>query len=134
MAFLRAPNGAHLGPVSQFSAVQRAAPAAGHPELFSAHPGSDRFAHARELTVLWQPAVGDGDGNVMKWGCWYLRTSFVLSWLLMLQCQSFRIAVATLLASSCNLGGLSGWLCLTGLDWYGSKPIDGFSLFHKTDL
>ena len=64
MAFLRAPNGAHLGPVSQFSAVQRGA---GHPELFSAHPGSDRFAYARQLTVPW-PEVGDGTGISLEWG------------------------------------------------------------------
>lgn len=65
MAFLRAPNGAHLGPVSQFSAVQRGA---GHPELFSAHPGSDRFAYARQLTVRKVGGGGTSEGDPLRLG------------------------------------------------------------------
>lgn len=70
MAFLRAPNGAHLGPVSQFAAASTpSAPrAAGHPELFSAHPGSDRFAHARQLTVQKVGGGGTNEGDPLRLG------------------------------------------------------------------
>ena len=94
MAFLRAPNGAHLGPVSQFSAVQRGA---GHPELFSAHPGSDRFAYARQLTVPWR--LGVVTGISLEWGLMgMLRDAVFFLTLLIVELivDAFRIAVATL--------------------------------------
>ena len=54
-AFLRAPNGAHLGPVSQAARQPRSGSAESHAEWFSAQVESQRFAEARELVATWQP-------------------------------------------------------------------------------
>ena len=58
-AFLRAPNGAHLGPVSQ-AARQPRSGTGSHAEWFSAQVESQRFAEARELVVR---KVGDPGGT-----------------------------------------------------------------------
>lgn len=63
-AFLRAPNGAHLGPVSQ-AARQPRSGTGSHAEWFSAQVESQRFAEARELVATWQPQQIWG-GNIGK--------------------------------------------------------------------
>ena len=57
-AFLRAPNGAHLGPVSQAARQPRSGTS--HAEWFSAQVESQRFAEARELVATWQGATKNG--------------------------------------------------------------------------
>ena len=68
-AFLRAPNGAHLGPVSQ-AARQPRSGTGSHAEWFSAQVESQRFAEARELVATWQPQQIRGEtseNTLMNW-------------------------------------------------------------------
>ena len=65
-AFLRAPNGAHLGPVSQ-AARQPRSGTGSHAEWFSAQVESQRFAEARELVATWQPQQIRGEHRKTHW-------------------------------------------------------------------